>query len=109
MLDKASAVLAALEDGPKSLAGLVAGTGLARATVHRLASALEDHGLVRRDDDGRFALGMRVVALGRAAAEATARHVEGPYRFEVLEGVGHWIPEQAPDRLNALLLDHLRP
>src|SRR3546814_5619891 len=32
-------------------------------------------------------------ALGRAAAEATAGLVSGPYRFEVLEGVGHWIPE----------------
>ena len=47
------------------------------------------------------------VALGREAAEATAQHVEGPYRFEVLEGVSHWIPEEAPDRLNALLLEHL--
>lgn len=45
-------------------------------------------------------------ALGREAAEATASFVAGPYRFEVLEGVGHWIPEQQPDRLNALLLDH---
>jgi pimeloyl-ACP methyl ester carboxylesterase len=46
-------------------------------------------------------------ALGREAAEATAAHVEGPYRFEVLEGVSHWIPEEAPDTLNALLLAHL--
>jgi pimeloyl-ACP methyl ester carboxylesterase len=47
-------------------------------------------------------------ALGREAAEATAQFVDGPYRFEVLEGVGHWIAEAAPDRLNALLLDHVR-
>ena len=47
-------------------------------------------------------------ALGPAAAHATAAHVEGPYRFEVLEGVSHWIPEQAADRLSALLLEHLR-
>ena len=46
-------------------------------------------------------------ALGRHGAEATADHVEGPYRFEVLEGVGHWIPEQAPDELARLVLDHL--
>jgi len=46
-------------------------------------------------------------ALGREAAEATAAQVEGPYRFEVLEEVSHWIPEQAPDTLNALLLKHL--
>jgi pimeloyl-ACP methyl ester carboxylesterase len=46
-------------------------------------------------------------ALGREAAEATAAQVEGPYRFEVLEGVSHWIAEEAPDALNALLLEHL--
>ena len=47
------------------------------------------------------------VALGREAAEATADHVEGPYRFEVLEGGSHWIPEEAPEELNRLLLEHL--
>ena len=47
------------------------------------------------------------VALGREAAEATAAEVTGPYRFEVLEGVSHWVPEEAPDALNRLLLDHL--
>jgi len=47
-------------------------------------------------------------ALGPDAAEATADHVAGPYRFEVLEGVSHWIPEHAAETLNALLLAHLR-
>ncbi len=47
------------------------------------------------------------IALGREAAEATADHVQGPYRFEVLEGVSHWIPEEVPDTLNSLLLEHL--
>ena len=47
------------------------------------------------------------MALGREGAEATAEFVEGPYRFEVLDGVSHWIPEAAPDELNRLLLDHL--
>src|ERR671914_230098 len=35
VLDKAALVLTALESGPATLAGLVAGTGLARPTVHR--------------------------------------------------------------------------
>ncbi len=47
------------------------------------------------------------VALGRDAAEATASHVEGPYRFEVLQGVSHWIPEVAAEELDRLLLEHL--
>src|SRR5262245_46616900 len=48
------------------------------------------------------------LALGREAAEWTRDHVLGDYRFEVLEGVDHWIPEHAPDRLTELLLEHLR-
>lgn len=47
------------------------------------------------------------VALGREGAEATATYVEGPYRFEILDGISHWIPEEAPDVLNRLLLEHL--
>jgi pimeloyl-ACP methyl ester carboxylesterase len=47
------------------------------------------------------------VALGRAATDATAAFVQGPYRLEVLPGVSHWIPEQAADRLAALVLEHL--
>jgi pimeloyl-ACP methyl ester carboxylesterase len=46
-------------------------------------------------------------AIGREAAEACAAHVAGPYRFEVLEGVSHWVTEDAPEELNRLLLDHL--
>ena len=45
--------------------------------------------------------------LGRDAAEASGDLVTGPYRFEVLEGVGHWIPELAADRFTPLLLEHL--
>ena len=37
----------------------------------------------------------------------TEDYVAGPYRFEVLEGVSHWIPEVAPEALSALLLDHI--
>jgi DNA-binding IclR family transcriptional regulator len=70
VLDKAMAVLASLEAGPKPLAAMVADTGLSRATAHRLAVALEAHGLVRRDADGRFCLGLRLIGLGHAAAEA---------------------------------------
>jgi pimeloyl-ACP methyl ester carboxylesterase len=47
------------------------------------------------------------VALGREAAEATGDFVEGPYRFEVLDGVDHWIAEHAPDEVERLLLEHL--
>ncbi len=47
------------------------------------------------------------MALGREAAEATGSHVAGPYRFEVLEGVSHWVPDVATDDFADLLLAHL--
>lgn len=46
-------------------------------------------------------------ALGREGAERTAAHVAGPYRFEVLDGVDHWIPEHAVAETNRFLLEHL--
>ncbi|GGF41099.1 alpha/beta hydrolase [Marmoricola endophyticus] len=52
------------------------------------------------DDDG---------ALGRTGADLTAEYVDAAtYRFEVLEGVSHWIPEQAPERLAEIILDRVR-
>ena len=47
------------------------------------------------------------LALGPVAAHATASYVTGPYRFEVLHGVSHWVPEEAPDELSTWLLEHL--
>jgi DNA-binding IclR family transcriptional regulator len=69
VLDKAVTILAALEREPLALAALVEATGISRPTAHRLACALEAHNLVRRDEEGRFALGMRLVALGHAASD----------------------------------------
>jgi len=46
--------------------------------------------------------------VGRAAAEGTADDVSGPYRFEVLAGVGHFAADQAPDHVDELLLGHFK-
>jgi len=67
LLDRAIGILEACEEGPASLGDVVARTGLPRATAHRLAAALEDHGMLRRVD-GRWALGPTVARLGAAAA-----------------------------------------
>ncbi len=69
VLDKAAHVLRSVADRPLTLNGLQLATGLPRATAHRLAVALEHHGLLRRDDDGRFDLGPELAALGRVASE----------------------------------------
>jgi pimeloyl-ACP methyl ester carboxylesterase len=43
----------------------------------------------------------------RAAAEQCGRHIRGPYEFAVLAGISHWLPEEAPERVAALLSRHL--
>jgi pimeloyl-ACP methyl ester carboxylesterase len=45
------------------------------------------------------------IALLPKAAHDTARYVTAEYRFEVLPGVSHWIPDVEPDRLADLLLE----
>jgi pimeloyl-ACP methyl ester carboxylesterase len=37
----------------------------------------------------------------------SAENVAGPWRYERLEGPGHWLQLDAPDQVNALLLDFL--
>ncbi|MET8911895.1 alpha/beta hydrolase [Micromonospora sp. NPDC004551] len=44
------------------------------------------------------------VAIGRTAADACAAHVTSDYRFVVLPGVTHWIPDEAPGPLAAAIL-----
>jgi pimeloyl-ACP methyl ester carboxylesterase len=45
--------------------------------------------------------------LSRAATEASAAHVDAPYRLEVLEDVPHWIPELVPERVAELVTAHV--
>ena len=47
-------------------------------------------------------------ALGRLGADLTASYVVGDYRLEVLEGVDHWIPDVAPQRLAEIVLERVR-
>lgn len=37
----------------------------------------------------------------------TGRFVDGPFRFELIPGAGHWLQRDAPEAVNALLLDFM--
>ena len=88
VIDKAAMVLDALEAGPTTLAQLVAATGLARPTVHRLALALMHHRLVGRDIQGRFVLGNRLVELASAAGEDRLIASAGPVLLALRDATG---------------------
>jgi pimeloyl-ACP methyl ester carboxylesterase len=47
-------------------------------------------------------------ALGRKAAEDTGRYVKGDYRYEVIEGASHWLPEENAEQITPTILDFLR-
>ncbi|MBO0828612.1 MAG: IclR family transcriptional regulator [Streptosporangiales bacterium] len=88
VLDKAVHILSALESGPASLASLVAATGLARPTAHRLAVALEHHRMVTRDAQGRFVLGPRLGELATAAGEDRLLATANPMLAQLRDQTG---------------------
>jgi pimeloyl-ACP methyl ester carboxylesterase len=49
----------------------------------------------------------RDFALTEAQMTDSAAYVAGPWRYEKIEGVDHWMTLEAPDRVSALLLDFL--
>jgi len=110
--------------GSAMRAGLIS-TGLNPASAGRYAERAADRTAMRgplnwyralpfsaRDRIGRTTVptlfvwsdGDRFVS--RAAAELCGSCVTGPYRFEVIDGASHWLPEETPDRVSALLLQH---
>ncbi len=53
-----------------------------------------------------YVYGDRDFALGRRAADLTGVFVTGPYRYEVLRGAGHWLPEENATTVAELFLRH---
>ncbi|MFJ2617845.1 IclR family transcriptional regulator [Glutamicibacter sp. NPDC087344] len=88
VLDKAAAILNALENGPTTLSQLVELTQISRPTVHRIAQSLTHHGFVGRDMHGRFELGSRLVELASAAGEDRLVSAAGPVLLKLRDQTG---------------------
>ena len=88
VLDKAIAILNALESGPLTLAELVAATKIARPTAHRLAVALEHHRFISRDLHGRFTIGAREGELAQSAGEDRLLVIAGPALTTLRDATG---------------------
>lgn len=54
-----------------------------------------------------YAWGTEDATVGRRAAELTAAYVTGPYEFVEIAGAGHFSVDQFPERVSALLVDHI--
>ena len=54
-----------------------------------------------------FVTDLGTIEFLKKAAALTANYVSGPYRYEHLDDASHWIPEQLPDTVVRVLLEHL--
>jgi pimeloyl-ACP methyl ester carboxylesterase len=120
---------------PQSAAGrarfvkLLTGSGLPAGAAQRDADVLAEPGALKAAvnwyravpfSDPRGATGRKVTVpttyvwsdrdsfVTRTAATGCGRYVEAPYRFEILRGVDHWIPENAAETVAPLILDQIR-
>lgn len=50
----------------------------------------------------------RDVALTEGQMRASARYVKAGFRYERIDGAGHWLQLEVAEQLNALLLDYFR-
>ncbi|MGN6722933.1 MAG: alpha/beta fold hydrolase [Marmoricola sp.] len=48
------------------------------------------------------------VAITRVGAELCADYVTADYRFEIIEGATHWLPDEEPKRVAELILERIR-
>ena len=116
-----------LEDGAQRLRGNLAEQGVPESAAQEYLSVLGDAAaleaalawyraagaLLASMDVGPVSVptlyvwGDADATVGRSPAEWTAEHVRGPYRLEVLSGVGHFVTDQAPEQVTRLLLAHL--
>jgi pimeloyl-ACP methyl ester carboxylesterase len=115
-----------LEDGARRLRQALADQRVPEAAIAEYLSVLGDHaalesalswyraaGTLGMPELGPVAVptlylwGDADATVGRSAAAATAGFVTGPFRMEVLPGVGHFITDEIPDVVTTLLLDHL--
>jgi len=115
-----------LADGGRRLRRILDGGDIAPAAVEEYVAHLSEPGALTaalnwyRAMSGRDAAGLAPVtvpttfvwsngdvAVARAAAERCGEHVAADYRFVELDGISHWIPEQAPEVLTAAIRERL--
>jgi pimeloyl-ACP methyl ester carboxylesterase len=123
--DPATATLL-LENGARRLRGSLADGGVPQPAIDAYLSVLGDPaalesalawyraaGALTNVEVGAVSVptlyiwGDADATVGRAAAEWTREFATGPFRFEALPGIGHFVTDEAPDVVTRLLLDHL--
>jgi len=96
---RTAAILEAFEGGEAlSLAELTQRTGIPKPSVFRLATTLESVGLLDRDRNGSYVLGMRLVSLAQFYLSLSLTQASRPVMEDLNRSFGHTI--------NLAVLDH---
>jgi DNA-binding IclR family transcriptional regulator len=109
VLGKAKLIIEAFaaEDDELSLAELVRRTGIAKATVHRLAHELTAWGLLERSGNG-YRLGLRLFEIGqRVPRQRILREAALPFLEDLLLATQETVHLAIPDGLDVLYVEKL--
>ena len=80
------------EEEPKSLDELVAASGLAKSTAHRLLANLLGRGYVEKNAAGRYSLGLKLLALGAAVRQRQSlRDLARPIMERLRDSLGETV------------------
>jgi DNA-binding IclR family transcriptional regulator len=91
-VDRALSILERIADEPQSLGMLAEALGVHKSTALRLVQSLERAGFTRRQDDGRYTLGRRLLAIGSKALESMdLRDVARPHLTRLNLICGHTV------------------
>lgn len=89
VLDRAVAILEAVERGARTLPDVVRSTGYSRSTAHRLLQAMEAHGLLSYTGARGYHLGPRLLHLAdRALSELPLRELAHPSLVRLARSTG---------------------
>ena len=109
-IDRAMQVFRILEQRPEgtSIREIVSALGLPRTTVYRILNSLQDYHMVRRDQQGRYTLGPRLLSLAaRVVPQNThtdLRTLAMPHLRRISEATGQSAKLSVSDGDNALVI-----
>lgn len=105
-VDRALGILPLLAQGPADLGQVAERLGVHKSTALRLLRTLHDHGLVYRQPDQRYRLGVRLFALAQQAVEKLdVREIAHPHLVALNEECGHTVHLAVREEHDVLHID----
>jgi IclR family KDG regulon transcriptional repressor len=92
--------------GPSTLGEISRGSGMPKATTLRFLTAFARNGFLRRDEAGKYSLGLRLIELGHLAAEQfDLRTVALPYMAALRDELDEAVQIAVIDGLEAVYVE----